>query len=62
MGELKWIGVRISCRLSVADEPDVQFDGRIKTAEDIGDGIIRISGALTSGARFVLVNDEGATR
>ena len=41
-----------------AAEPDVVFEARIDTAEDVGDGITRLSGVLVSGGRFVLVPDE----
>jgi hypothetical protein len=54
----KWIGARIEWRVRVAAEPDVVFDGRVDTAEDFGDGVTRISGAMASGGRFVLVTDE----
>ena len=37
---------------------DVVFAGRIDAAEDYGDGVTRISAALASGGRFVLVTDE----
>jgi hypothetical protein len=58
-GPGRWIGARISWRVSVGNEPDVTFDGRIDTSEDIGDGITRVSGALADGCRFVLVTDCG---
>ena len=41
---------------------DVTFEGRIDSAEDIGDGIVRVSGALCSGSRFVLVTNEAGLR
>ncbi len=41
---------------------DVEFEGRIDTAEDFGDGLVRMSGALTSGSRFVLVTDDSRAR
>jgi hypothetical protein len=53
-----WIGARIEWRVRIAAETDVAFEGQIDTAEDYGDGVIRISGALASGGRFVLVTDE----
>ena len=56
----KWIGARIDWRISVADEPDVAFEGRIDTASDLGDGVVRVSGALAGGGRFVLVTDESS--
>jgi hypothetical protein len=56
-GLTKWIGARISWRVRVEGEPDVVFDARIDMAEEIGDGILRISGAFATGARFVLVTD-----
>jgi hypothetical protein len=58
----RWLGARVNWRFDVADEIGVVFDGHIDTAEDVGDGIIRISGPLTSGSRFVLVTDEPAMR
>ena len=59
-GPTKWAGARVSWRVSVAGEPDVLFDGRIDIAQDLGDGVTRISGALATGGRFVLVTDEGS--
>ena len=56
----KWIGARIDWRISVAGEPDVAFEGRIDTASDLGDGVVRVSGALAGGGRFVLVTDESS--
>ena len=56
----KWIGAWIDWRISVADEPDVAFEGRIDTASDLGDGVVRVSGALAGGGRFVLVTDESS--
>ena len=53
-------GARIDWRISVPDGRGVVFDGRIDTAEDYGDGVTRISGALASGGRFVLVTDESS--
>jgi hypothetical protein len=62
-GPKEWIGAQISWRVSNGCGPSVVFGGQIDTAEDFGDGIIRISGALTGGRRFVLVTDEpGLTR
>ena len=61
MGERKeWIGARITWCISAQDPagPDVAFYGEIDTAEDIGDGIIRVSGTMSTGGRFVLVTDE----
>ena len=60
MGRRSGSARRISWRIGVDDESDVRFDGRVDTAEDIGEGITRISGALVSGGRFVLVTDEGS--
>lgn len=57
-GLAKWIGARIEWRVQVEAEHDVVFDGRIDTAEDFGDGVSRISGALAGGGRFVLVTNE----
>ena len=56
----KWIGARIAWRINVADEPDVAFEGRIDTASDLGDGVVRVSGGLAGGGRFVLVTDESS--
>ena len=50
MDAAKWIGARIAWRINVADEPDVAFEGRIDTASDLGDGVVRVSGALAGGA------------
>ena len=55
----EWIGARISSRVHTRDEIDLEFEGLIDTADDIGDGIVRIAGALSSGSRFVLVTDDG---
>jgi hypothetical protein len=57
-GPTEWIGARIDWRVSDAAEPDVVFEARIDTAENVGDGITRLSGELVSGGRFVLVTDE----
>ena len=59
-GPTKWTGARIAWRVSVAAEPDVAFEGRIDTVSELGDGVIRISGALAGGGRFVLVTDESS--
>ena len=59
-GPAQWIGAKIGWRVSVTADSDVKFDGRIDTAEDFGDGVIRISGALADGGRFVLVTDESS--
>ena len=56
----RWLGARVNWRFDAADQSGVVFDGQIDTAEEVGDGIIRISGPLTSGSRFVLVTDEPA--
>jgi hypothetical protein len=63
-GGREWIGARISWRVEgVGDgQRDVTFEGRIDTAEDFGEGVVRISGALTSGSRFVLVTDAAGMR
>ena len=59
-GPTEWIGAEIGWRISVAGAPDVVFEGRIETAQDFGDGVIRISGGLAGGGRFVFVaNDAG---
>ena len=52
----------ISWRVHDGEGLDLEFEGQIDTAEDIGDGIVRISGALASGSRFVLVTDDHAVR
>ncbi len=57
----EWIGARITWRVH-RDELDLEFDGQIDTAEDIGDGIVRVSGALTGGHRFVLVTADAGLR
>jgi hypothetical protein len=57
-GLAKWIGTRIEWRVRGTAEGDLVFDGRIDTAEDFGDGVSRISGALAGGGRFVLVTNE----
>jgi hypothetical protein len=57
----EWIGARISWRVQ-GDALELEFDGQIDTAEDIGEGIVRVSGALTSGHRFVLVTDDAGLR
>ena len=57
-----WIGASISWRVQGSEGLDLEFEGQIDTAEDIGDGIVRISGALASGSRFVLVTDDDAVR
>jgi hypothetical protein len=54
----EWIGAQISWRVHNGDELDLEFEGQIDTAEDIGDGIVRIAGALSTGRRFVLVTDD----
>ena len=59
-GPAQWIGTKIGWHVSVTADSDVKFDGRIDTAEDFGDGVIRISGALAEGGRFVLVTDESS--
>jgi hypothetical protein len=56
----KWIGALISWRVSVRAECDVVFEAQIDTAEDFGDGVTGISGALAGGGRFVLVTDESS--
>ena len=58
----RWIGARIRWRVESVElgQIDVEFEGRIDTAEDFGDGLVRMSGALTSGSRFVLVTDDSA--
>jgi hypothetical protein len=58
-GPKRWVGARISWRIDVEDEPDVAFEGRIDTAEDIGNGVIRVSGSPQTGGRFVLVMGGG---
>jgi len=59
-GLAQWIGARIEWCIRPESEPEVVFDGRIDTAEDVGDGVTRISGALAGGGRFVLVTDESS--
>ncbi len=56
-GEARWVGARIAWLLH-SDGVDAEFAGLIDTAEDLGDGIVRLSGPLTSGHRFVLVTDD----
>jgi hypothetical protein len=56
-GPEEWIGAQISWRVSRGCEPAVVFGGQIDTAEDIGDGIVRIAGAISTGGRFVLVTN-----
>jgi hypothetical protein len=61
-GGSEWLGARIAWHVDSASlgESDLEFEGKIETAESIGDGIVRISGALMNGGRFVLVaHDEG---
>jgi hypothetical protein len=53
-GETGWVGARIAWLIH-SDDVDAEFAGLIETAEDLGDGIVRLSGPLTSGHRFVLV-------
>ena len=57
----EWIGARSSWRIHVEESggADVAFGGEVETAEDIGDGIVRMSGALADGGRFVVVTDHG---
>jgi hypothetical protein len=59
-GLRRWVGARFSWRVNVADDADVVFDGQISAADVFDDGTIRVSGALSSGARFVIVTDEGS--
>ena len=48
----------MSWRVHNGDEIDVAFDGRIDIAEDLGEGLVHISGALSSGHRCVLVTAD----
>jgi hypothetical protein len=61
-GRASLIGARITMRVDVEADLAVSYDGRIDTAEEIGDGIVRISGAITTGGRFVLVTDAEPSR
>jgi hypothetical protein len=60
----EWIGARIDWRIHVEDVigADLAFGGKIDTAEEIGDGIVRMSGALCDGGRFVVVTDHVGLR
>jgi len=59
-GGKKWVGARIRWRLSVSGSREcaVAFDGLVEDAQAFADGVTRLSGALSSGGRFVLVTDE----
>jgi len=58
-GGKMWVGARIRWLLSVpnSSERTVTFDGLVEDVEAF-DGVTRLSGALSSGGRFVLVTDE----
>jgi hypothetical protein len=60
----EWIGARIDWRIHVDDVvgADLAFGGEVDTAEDIGQGIVRMSGALCDGGRFVVVTDHAGLR
>ena len=58
-GLARWVGARVSWRVTVADDADdLVFQGQIRTADAFSDGTIRVSGALSSGALFVFVTDD----
>ena len=57
-----WIGARITWRICAAGESAVTVDGHIDTAEHFENQFTRLSGALTSGGRFVLVTDAADLR
>jgi hypothetical protein len=53
-----WVGAEITWYVSRAGESAAVFGGRIETADDLGDGIVRISGPMAGGGQFVLVANQ----
>ena len=60
----EWIGARIDWRIHIDETVggDLTNGGEVETAENIGDGIVRMSGALCDGGRFVVVTDHAGLR
>ena len=61
-GPARWIGARICLRINAGAADDIAVEGHIATAEDIGDGITRVSGVFASGGWFVLATNEAVVR
>ena len=60
----EWVGSHITLRIHEEGPAgvDVAFGGNIDTAENWGDGMFRMSGALSGGDRLVLVTNHSGLR